>query len=85
MCPAASPAQLLRVAHASVLRQVAGYGNKYLRPDGETRVTRAHIQAAVDGNLERLGVDHIDLLQVRCGCACFSTQIRFGHAMHCFW
>ena len=44
---------------------MAGYGNKYLRPEGETRVKPAHIQAAVDGNLARLGVDHIDLLQVR--------------------
>ena len=57
-----------RVRHVSAPAQVAGYGNKYLRPDGETRVTRAHIQAAVDGNLERLGVDHIDLLQARHGC-----------------
>ena len=46
------------------ITQVAGYGNKYLRPEGETRVKPAHIQAAVDGNLARLGVDHIDLLQV---------------------
>lgn len=34
---------------------------------------RAHIQAAVDGNLERLGVDHIDLLQVRHGCGLPTT------------
>ncbi|KAK9844071.1 hypothetical protein WJX81_003751 [Elliptochloris bilobata] len=47
-----------------IATKVAGYGNKYLRPDGETRVKPAHIQAAVDGNLERLGVDHIDLLQI---------------------
>lgn len=65
---------IIRTRHAvlfyqGAVLQVAGYGNKYLRKDGETRVTPAHIQNAVDGNLERLGVDHIDLLQARPRCA----------------
>ncbi len=65
---------IIRTRHAvlfyqGAVLQVAGYGNKYLRKDGETRVTPAHIQNAADGNLERLGVDHIDLLQARPRCA----------------
>ena len=46
-------------------RQVAGYGNKYLRKNGEqTRVTAQQVEDSVNGSLSRLGTDHIDLLQV---------------------
>ena len=44
--------------------QVAGYGNKYLRKDGITRVTPDQISESVDKSLARLGTDYIDLLQV---------------------
>jgi aryl-alcohol dehydrogenase-like predicted oxidoreductase len=32
--------------------------------DGENRLTRANIQAAIDGSLQRLGTDYIDLYQL---------------------
>lgn len=45
--------------------QVAGYGNKYLRQNGEqTRVTAQQVEESVNGSLSRLGTDYIDLLQV---------------------
>ena len=45
--------------------QVAGYGNKYLRQNGEeTRITAKQVEESVNGSLSRLGTDHIDLLQV---------------------
>jgi aryl-alcohol dehydrogenase-like predicted oxidoreductase len=45
---------------------VAGYGNKYLRKDGEqTRVTTQQVEESVNGSLSRLGTDYIDLLQVK--------------------
>ena len=45
--------------------QVAGYGNKYLRQNGEqTRVTAEQVEESVNGSLSRLGTDYIDLLQV---------------------
>jgi aryl-alcohol dehydrogenase-like predicted oxidoreductase len=45
--------------------KVAGYGNEYLRPDaGKTRITKKQILAAVDGSLQRLGTDYIDLYQI---------------------
>lgn len=44
--------------------QVAGFGNKYLRKDGEqTRVTAQQVEESVNGSLSRLGTDYIDLLQ----------------------
>ena len=50
--------------------KVAGFGNKYIRPDapgGVTRITPAQIAASVDASLQRLGTDYIDLLQARGG------------------
>ena len=45
--------------------QVAGFGNKYLRKNGEqTRVTAQQVEESVNGSLSRLGTDYIDLLQV---------------------
>ena len=45
--------------------QVAGYGNKYLRQNGEqTRVTAQQVEQSVNGSLSRLGTDYTDLLQV---------------------
>lgn len=47
--------------------KVSGYSvqNSYVRdPPETTRVTPAQIQKSVDASLKRLGVDHIDLLQI---------------------
>ncbi|CAL5225561.1 g8398 [Coccomyxa viridis] len=45
--------------------KVAGFGNKYLRKNGEqTRVTAQQVEESVNGSLSRLGTDYIDLLQV---------------------
>ena len=45
--------------------KVAGYGNKYLRKNGdETRITAKQVEESVNGSLQRLGTDYIDLLQV---------------------
>lgn len=46
--------------------KVSGYGRQsYLRKDGSTpRVNEKNIVESVDASLERLGVDHVDLLQV---------------------
>lgn len=48
--------------------KVAGYGNKYLRTNGEeTRITAEQVEESVNGSLQRLGTDYIDLLQVFLG------------------
>jgi aryl-alcohol dehydrogenase-like predicted oxidoreductase len=46
--------------------KVSGYGRQsYLRKDGSTpRVNEKNIVESVDASLQRLGVDHVDLLQV---------------------
>jgi hypothetical protein len=45
--------------------QVAGYGNSYIRGNGEqTRITPAQIEESVNNSLARLGTDYIDLLQI---------------------
>lgn len=45
--------------------QVSGYGNKWIRGDGETtRITRKQVQKSVDDSLQRLNTDYVDLLQV---------------------
>jgi aryl-alcohol dehydrogenase-like predicted oxidoreductase len=55
---------------------VAGYGNKYLRKNGgQTRITAQQVEESVNGSLERLQTDYIDLLQVR-----INTVIA-----KCFW
>jgi len=48
-----------------IATKVAGYNERFtwLR-DGPTRVTREQIHASVDASLKRLGVDHLDLLQI---------------------
>jgi aryl-alcohol dehydrogenase-like predicted oxidoreductase len=56
--------------------QVSGYGRQpYLREGGKLpRVDAENIEYAVDRSLQRLGTDHVDLLQVhwpdRCVCVC---------------
>jgi len=50
--------------------QVSGYSaqNAYIRsPPETTRVNAAQIQQSVDSSLKRLGVDHVDLLQIHVG------------------
>ncbi|EIE26615.1 Aldo/keto reductase [Coccomyxa subellipsoidea C-169] len=45
--------------------KVAGYGNKYLRKNGEqTRITAEQVEESVEGSLRRLKTDYIDLLQI---------------------
>jgi aryl-alcohol dehydrogenase-like predicted oxidoreductase len=46
--------------------KVSGYGRQsYLRKDGSTpRVNESNVVESVDASLQRLGVDHIDLLQI---------------------
>lgn len=48
-----------------IASKVAGYNDRFtwLR-GGPTRVTREQIVASVDASLARLGVDHLDLLQI---------------------
>ena len=48
-----------------IASKVAGYNERFTwMRDGPTRVTREQIHASVDASLERLGVDHLDLLQI---------------------
>merc|ERR1740138_515540 len=48
-----------------IASKVAGYNERFTwMRDGPTRVTREQIIASVDASLERLGVEHLDLLQV---------------------
>lgn len=48
-----------------VATKVAGFGNKYLRKNGEqTRITAQQVEESVEGSLRRLKTDYIDLLQV---------------------
>ncbi|KIZ07436.1 Aldo/keto reductase family [Monoraphidium neglectum] len=50
-----------------IATKVSGYSvqNSYVRsPPETTRVTKAQIKASVDASLQRLGVDHVDLLQI---------------------
>lgn len=48
-----------------IASKIAGYNERFTwMRDGPTRVTREQIIASVDGSLERLGVDHLDLLQI---------------------
>jgi len=46
--------------------KVSGYGRQtYLRADGSLpRVNESNIVQSVDASLQRLGTDHIDLLQI---------------------
>ncbi|GBF92777.1 aldo keto reductase [Raphidocelis subcapitata] len=50
-----------------IATKVSGYSttNSYVRsPPETTRVTARQIKASVDASLQRLGVDHVDLLQI---------------------
>merc|ERR1719201_3124268 len=48
-----------------IASKVAGYNERFTwMRDGPTRVTREQIFASVDASLARLGVDHLDLLQI---------------------
>ena len=48
-----------------IASKVAGYNERFTwMRDGPTRVTREQIHASVDASLDRLGVDHLDLLQI---------------------
>lgn len=63
--------------------KVSGYGRQpYLREGGKVpRVDAANIEYAVNKSLERLGTDHLDLLQIhwpdRCVC-CRVRRVRRG-------
>lgn len=53
--------------HPCAPPQVSGYSvqNSYVRsPPETTRVTAKQVQQSVDASLARLGVDHVDLLQI---------------------
>ena len=57
--------------------KVAGYGNQYLRKNGdETRITAKQVEESVNGSLQRLGTDYIDLLQVLCHLCCHAVCHR---------
>ena len=48
-----------------IASKVAGYNERFTwMRDGPTRLTREQIFASVDASLARLGVDHLDLLQM---------------------
>merc|ERR1719486_898608 len=48
-----------------IASKVAGFNERFTwMRDGPTRVTREQIHASVDASLDRLGVDHLDLLQI---------------------
>mmetsp|Transcript_13177 Transcript_13177/g.33769 ORF Transcript_13177/g.33769 Transcript_13177/m.33769 type:complete len:382 (-) Transcript_13177:327-1472(-) len=48
-----------------IASKVSGYNERFTwMRDGPTRVTREQIMASVDASLKRLGVDHLDLLQI---------------------
>ncbi|KIZ07435.1 Aldo/keto reductase family protein [Monoraphidium neglectum] len=50
-----------------IATKISGYSvlQTYLRnPPETTRITKAQIKASVDASLKRLGVDHVDLLQI---------------------
>merc|ERR1712087_667141 len=48
-----------------IAAKVSGYNERFTwMRDGPTRVTREQIFASVDASLARLGVDHLDLLQI---------------------
>ena len=58
---------------------MAGYGNKYLRKNGDqTRITAEQVEESVNNSLSRLGTDYIDLLQVGvCACTEVSGPWKF--------
>ena len=48
-----------------ICTKVAGYGNAYLRKDGETtNLTPSQIAESVEASLSRLGTDYVDLIQI---------------------
>ena len=48
-----------------IASKVAGYNERFTwMRDGPTRVTRDQMVASVDASLARLGVEHLDLLQI---------------------
>lgn len=60
---------------------MAGYGNKYLRKNGEqTRITAEQVEESVEGSLQRLNTDYIDLLQVKELVHSLSTFARQPHS-----
>ncbi len=61
--------------------QVSGYSvqNSYVRsPPETTRVTPVQIEKSVDASLKRLGVDHIDLLQIHVRSVLLSGWLNFN-------
>ena len=70
--------------------KVAGYGNKYLRKNGEeTRITVEQVEESVNNSLQRLGTDYIDLLQVflrtRVFSCCQDLIFRLDGLSACKW
>lgn len=58
--------------------KVSGYGRQpYLREGGKVpRVDAANIEYAVNKSLERLGTDHLDLLQIHWPDRCVCCRVR---------
>ncbi|KAK9839052.1 hypothetical protein WJX74_008492 [Apatococcus lobatus] len=45
--------------------KVSGYGNDWIRASGDkTRISPSQIEQSVEASLQRLGTDHLDLLQI---------------------
>lgn len=64
--------------------KVSGYSKDraYVRKDADTcRVTPAQIRESVDASLARLGVDHIDLLQIH-WCGVLWCTVCYLHVLH---
>lgn len=68
----------LKARFLSIFAQVSGYGNNWIRPGEEvTRITPSQIEQSVEASLQRLGTDHLDLLQVSRLCSALVLKCAF--------